>query len=67
MASVGEAVAENALYCQKFAFFCASMGRDLGTQVSAVQCVSYIVVATIRVELSWNKAFYEEKKKNKKE
>ena len=41
--------------------------RDLWRRVSAVRCASYIVVVTVRVELLWNKVFYDKKRKKKKE
>ena len=72
MAFEGEAVAENALYYHEFVFFCASLCHDLLTLVSAVhRCYrcSYIVVATITIELLRSEIFDKKKKKrrNKKE
>ena len=40
MAFEGEAIAENALFYQKFVFFCTSMWHDLWIRVGAVCCAS---------------------------
>ena len=65
MASGGEAVTENASYYQKLVFFSTSLWCDLWTQITTVCCVSYIAVATIRIELSEHKVFDKRKEKKK--
>ena len=66
MASKSEAVAENTLYYQKLMLFSASLWCNLWTWISAVRYVSYIAVATIRIELSECNVLDKKKEKKKK-